>query len=203
MLRFWKVALLSTLLVGCRRATPPAAHDAGAEHADDAGPATPDAALTDAGLGPPYSSVSGGFRVRFPAGKAPEVEAKAIAGSSSASHLFKVQYGTSGYIVAYDDLAKGSKREPQQILDGAREGVLETTGGTIERDDPFTIDGFSGIDLTVTAVTSGITMRQRARVILVDGRLYQLVVVAPSWSGATAVEQDFFDSFELLRDAGP
>ena len=45
-------------------------------------------------------------------------------------------------------------------------------------------------------------MRQRVRVYLVDGRVYQLIVVAPTWSGASASEQEFFDSFKLSRDGG-
>lgn len=160
-----------------------------------------DAGNTDAGSF--YRTPSGGFQVRFPEGKAPEVEEKTITGGGAVVHLFKVQYGTSGYIVTYDDFAKGSARTPQLILDGAREGVVETTGGTIDSERPVTLDGHPGLDLAVTATTSGITMRQRVRVFLVDGRLYQLIVVAPSWSGATVVEQDFFDSFKLLADGGP
>jgi hypothetical protein len=170
--------------------------DSGAGDADGGGSGNADA-------GALYRTPSGGFQVRFPEGKAPEVEEKTITGGSAAVHLFKVQYGTSGYIVTYDDFAKGSARAPQLILDGAREGVVETTGGTIDSEPPVTLDGHPGLDLAVTATTSGITMRQRVRVFLVDGRLYQLIVVAPSWSGATVVEQEFFDSFRLLGDGGP
>ncbi len=167
------------------------------------GAAPGDGGAGNADAGSLYRTPSGGFHVRFPEGKAPEVEEKTITGGGAAVHLFKVQYGTSGYIVTYDDFAKGSGRAPQLILDGAREGVVETTGGTIDSERPVTLDGHPGLDLAVTATTSGITMRQRVRVFLVDGRLYQLIVVAPSWSGATVVEQDFFDSFKLLGDGGP
>ena len=193
----------------CKRRTRPGSVDGGAAATDGGVPGDGRRGNADGGdagnadAGSFYRTPSGGFQVRFPEGKAPEVEEKTITGGGAAVHLFKVQYGTSGYIVTYDDFAKGSARTPQLILDGAREGVVETTGGTIDSERPVTINGHPGLDLAVTATTSGITMRQRVRVFLVDGRLYQLIVVAPSWSGATVVEQEFFDSFRLLGDGGP
>lgn len=199
-------ALLALLLLpGCKRRPWPGGGDAGSTAFADSAAALVDAGIAagSAGFGAMYRSPSGGFQIRFPEGKAPEVEEKTIAAGSSAVRLFKVQFGTSGYLVVYDDYAKGSARAPQQILDGAREGVLETTAGTLDSEGPLTLDGHPGLDLAVTATTSGITMRQRVRVFLVDGRLYQLIVVAPSWSGATVVEQQFFDSFNLLGDGGP
>lgn len=152
----------------------------------------------DAGvaLGPTYRSPVGGFQIRFPESKAPEVEDKAIAGG--AAHLFKVQYGTSAYVVTYDDFAKGSSRTAQQVLDGARDGIVESTGGTIDSEHSLTLDGHPGLEFAVTATTAGIKMRQRLRVYFVDGRLYQTLIVAPTWSGATHFEQDFLDSFKLL-----
>jgi len=198
------------LLAACKRRPRPARPDASVDasvaagDAGDASAASPEggAAGVEAGAGALYRTATGGFQVRFPDGKAPEVEEKTITGGGSAVHLFKVQYGTSGYIVTYDDLGKSGSRTAQQILDGAREGVLETTGGTVEREGPFSVNGHPGLELAVTATTSGITMRQRVRVLLVSGRLYQLIVVAPSWSGATVMEQEFFDSFTLLSDGG-
>lgn len=197
------------LLAACKRRPRSGTNDGGAD-GGDAGSAAGDGGADglagdggDAGSGALYRTPSGGFQVRFPDGKAPEVEDKTITGGGSAVRLFKVQYGTSGYIVTYDDFAKTAGRTPQQILDGAREGVVETTGGTIDSERPLTLDGHPGLDLAVTATTSGITMRQRVRVFLVGGRLYQLIVVAPTWSGATVVEQEFFDSFKLVNDGGP
>jgi hypothetical protein len=208
------VLLAACASTACKRRARPGSVDGGAA-ASDGGSGIVDGSVSSDGAPPGdggagnadagalYRTPSGGFQVRFPEGKAPEVEEKTITGGGAAVHLFKVQYGTSGYIVTYDDFAKGSGRAPQLILDGAREGVVETTGGTVDSERPVTLDGHPGLDLAVTATTSGITMRQRVRVFLVDGRLYQLIVVAPSWSGATVVEQEFFDSFKLFGDAGP
>lgn len=173
----------------------------------DAGAPVRDAAVADAaidatdasGAGPSYASPTGGFRVRFPDNKSPEVEEKTIASGGSAIHLFKVQYGSGAYIVTYDDFAKEAGRSASDVLDGAKNGILESTGGTLESEAPLTLAGrHPGIDLTLSATTSGIKMRQRLRAWFVDGRHYQALVVTPDWSGATAIEQDFLDSFALL-----
>jgi hypothetical protein len=186
-----RVAFALLLLAACkswRRHTPA---DAGA----DATTSIVDAAVeAGAPRGPVYRSPTGGFEVLFPESKPPEVEEKQVAGG--AIHLFKVSYGTSAYIVTYDDFAR-NERAPQQVLEGARDGYVESTGGTIELERPLNLEGHPGLELTVSATTSGIKMRQRARVYLVDGRLYQTLIVAPTWSGATQLEQDFLDSFKL------
>jgi hypothetical protein len=193
------MALSLTLLAAKCRRTP--------RVAPDAGPSVDASTIgvsSDAGAAPRprYQTATGRFQVRFPEGKAPEVEEKAISGGIGTVHIYRVQFGTSGYIVSYDDLARGS-RTTEQILVGARDGVLEATGGTIDSERPLTLEGYPGVALDLSATTSGIKMRQKVRVYLVDGRLYQLIVAAPVWSGATAIEDEFFDSFNLLTDAGP
>ena len=205
--RFTRRAALAAVfsLAACRRRPKPGSAEGAAK--GDAGIA--DGSVGDAARdaeaafdgGALYRATTGSFQVRFPEGKAPEVEHKPITGGLSVS-MFKVQYGTSGYIVTFDDFNRTSGRSAEQILDGAKEGVLETTGGTLDKEDPLTLEGHPGIELSVSATTSGIAMRQRVRVYLVDGRVYQLIVVAPTWSGASASEQEFFDSFKLLRDGG-
>ena len=187
-------ALLAT---GCKRFLRRQHPDGGADGGSEAG--------ADAGsrFGTLYRSNVGGFQIRFPEGKSPEVEEKRIPGAPGAVHFFKVQYGTSAFIVSYDDFAKGKNRTPEQTLDGAREAVLESTGGTIEIANPRALEGHPGLDLTVSATTSGIQMRQRVRVYLVAERLYQTIIVAPVWSGAASFEDDFLESFQLLNDGGP
>ncbi len=177
------------------------APDAAAAAAADASPSV-DAGRTDAAsLAPPaalYRSATGGFAVRFPDGKLPDVETATVAGRLSL-HLFKVQYGSSGYIVSYDDAAKASKRSAAQILDSARESSVETVGGTIDSQTPFAVGPHEGVEWVVSATTSGIKLRERLRALVVEGRLYQLMVMSPTWAGASEAEEQFFDSFVLLN----
>lgn len=190
---------LLLVLAGCKNGLPwkKAPVDAGVAADAGAVDAGSDAAAPT-GL---YTSKPGGFRVRFPDGKSPDVEEKPIGGTGGATHLFKVQYGSGAYLVSYDDFSKEA-REPRtasDILDGAKNGIVEGTGGTIESERPITLGGkHPGIELTLSATTSGIKMRQRLRAYAVDGRLYQTLVVTPDWTTATAVETEFLDSFSLL-----
>ena len=205
----WRVALVLVLVLAsaCKRRKPlpiPAVDASIDGSLGSARLATdgPSVATHDAGavaIGS-YISPSGRFRARFPDGKSPDVETITIPGGLT-MRLYKVQYGTGGYIVAHDDSAKTSGRSPKQVLDSARESVLETTGGTLDEEKPIELEGFPGRDLVVTATTSGIKMRQRLRVVLVLGRLYQVILVTPSWAGSNQTEQAFFDSFCLTPDA--
>lgn len=198
-----RATILVSLLVAssCKRAQQPGT-DA-APPTDALALAAPADAASDASaIGGVYRSTNGAFRVRFPDGKPPEVEVKRIAGAEPPMHLFKVRYGTSAYIVSFDDLAKTSGRPAQESLDNARSGFVEATGGTVDSERPLVLDGYPGLELSVLATTSGIKMRQTMRAYSVDGRLYQTIVVAPEWSGATALEREFLDSFALLGDAG-
>jgi hypothetical protein len=168
---------------------------------DAESPAPPNA--SEHHVSAPYKSVAGGFQVRFPAGKAPEVEHKAVAGKKDVVHLFKVQYGSSAYVVTYDELSQGRGRTAAQILEGARRGVLESTAGTIDKEEPVVLMGNPGLSLEVSATTSGIRMRQRIHLYVVDGRLYQVIVIAPFWSGAVDAEENFLDSFSLVNGTEP
>ena len=50
---------------------------------------------------------------------------------------------------------------------------------------------------------SGISLKQRLRMYLVNKRLYQAIVVVPSFAADSDAKQDaFFESFALLKDAG-
>ncbi len=162
--------------------------------------AAPDSASESSAL---YRSESNGFRVEFPEGKAPEIEDKTLPKGAANARLFKVQYGSSAFVVLAEEWPEGGSRTVQQILDGAREGVLESTGGTAQSDVSVAAGDYRGFEMVLSATTSGIKMRQRIRVLTFGRRLYQLLVIAPEWSGSTALEQRFFDSFEPLLEGRP
>jgi hypothetical protein len=149
-----------------------------------------------------YRSEASGFRIEFPEGKAPEVEDKALPKGAASVRLFKVQYGSSAFLVVAEEIAESAGRTPDQLLQGAREGLLESTGATADHETAVTSGAYRGFEMVLAATTSGIKMRQRVRVLVAGRRLYQLLVVAPEWSGSTPLEQRFFDSFRLAEDGG-
>lgn len=177
-----------------RHATPDAGVDAG----------IPDAAVVvDAAATPlEYWSDASGFRIEFPEGKAPEIEDKALPKGAASVRLFKVQYGSSAFLVVAEEIAESANRTPDQLLQGAREGILESTGATADLETAVSQGAYLGFEMVLTATTSGIKMRQRVRVLVAGRRLYQILVVAPEWSGSTPIERRFFDSFRLAEDGG-
>ncbi len=145
-----------------------------------------------------YRSTSGGFSIRFPGGRTPDLEDKPIAGGLVTLHFFKSQKGSSAYIVGYNELPK-SGRTAKQVLDDARDGAIESIGATLEKEIPLTIDGNPGREVVMTAEKSGINLRQRLRMYIVKSRLYQTIAVSPTFAPQPADEQDFLDSFTLLK----
>jgi hypothetical protein len=177
----------------------------------DAGSFSSGAAYGTGGAGiaadttPAFKSVSGGFAVRFPSNKQPDIEDKSIADGLSTLHFFKVQSGSSAYIVGYNDLPSLTGRTPKKVLDDARDGAIQSVGGTLDEESVLNLDGNVGRELKISATKSGISLKQRLRMYLVNKRLYQAIVVVPSIGSASEAEQDaFFESFTLLsgKDAG-
>lgn len=185
--------LASVAIVGCATRRPGGGVDASTDASTDA----PLDGGHDADARRTYVSPSGGFEVRFPEGKAPDVESTTITPSLSV-RTFAVRYGTSAFLVSYDDAGKTSGRSADRILSAAKEGILEATGGSVDAESPLVLTGHPGRELVVSATTAGIVMRQRIRLYVVAGRLYQIVLVSPSWAGTSALEQPFFDSFALV-----
>jgi len=190
------VALAIGLSVGgCRRPKP--TPDAAAPPASGA-PAESSALAPTAPPLPAYVSRAGGFRVEFPDGKAPDVETADVTKGLSV-RLFEVRYGSSAYLVTYDDAGKTSGRTAAQIVSAAKDGLLEATGGTLVSERTVRAGDAEGTELVVNATTAGIPMRQHARLFVVSGRLYQVVVVSPAWSGPSTLSEPFLASFALLH----
>ncbi len=172
--------------------------DSGSRSSADASSATsaPDASASTRDLSDAYFSQVGGFGIRFPDGKPPEVESSSVT-TGLTVRLYKVRFGSSAYIVAHHEMPKGSTKGLEDAVLATREGLLETTGGNVDAERPFEIDGHPGRELELSATTSGIKMRQHVRIVLVGSRLFQVLVVTPSWTGPSDQERAFFDSFRL------
>jgi hypothetical protein len=190
---FLSVAVLVLPQGACRRPKP--SPDAAPPPAS-AAPAASSAA-GEAPQRPAYVSRSGGFQDAFPDGKSPDVETADVTKGLSV-RLFKVQYGSSAYLVTYDDAGKTSGRTSAQIVAAAKDGLLEATGGAVASERPVRVGDTEGTELVVNATTAGIPMRQHARLFVVSGRLYQIMVVSPAWAGTGALAEPFLASFALL-----
>ncbi len=84
---------------------------------------------------------------------------------------------------------------PGVVLEGACNGMVMSVSGRLVSSVPMIWDGFEGRALSYEVPRAGQEhpWRGQARVILVDTRLYQAIVIAPGATGLAA--ERFLDSF--------
>ena len=115
------------------------------------------------------------------------------------------QPGTAGTVsVTYADYPETFRGlDAKVLLDGARDGVRgpEGLGGTVTFDKPHEFDGpdgaakFAGREVVVKARKNFI----RVRLVLVDLRLYQVMVTGTEDAVAAEGAKAFLDSFTLTK----
>jgi hypothetical protein len=145
----------------------------------------------------PYESSENQYRVAFP--KDPTVTSKKLATAAGplpvhtaraeASKDLVLSVTVTTYPESFLDVT------PSKLLDGVRDG-LKGADGTVKADKEITFgDGkHPARDVTVEAGKTTI----RAKLILVDRRLYQ-VMLTGSKDKVAAAEDEFLKSFELMK----
>ncbi len=103
--------------------------------------------------------------------------------------------------IVYSDLPAGVPPADRidNILDGAANGIVTNTNGSLVKSDKTEVAGCPARDLLWTVKTTNAEIRGRASLILVGDRMYQVLAVG---SGPFATSQpilDFFNSFKFDR----
>ena len=98
------------------------------------------------------------------------------------------------YDVLLNDYPKAgvAKANPQKLLDSVRDGLVFQSKGKLAGDARIMVSGFPARDLVILAPEN---MHYRARLVWVETRLYQVMVVTPGKPRPDA--SIFFDSFQL------
>lgn len=161
-----------------------------------------------AAAGEPGQVETAEFTARLPSG----AERKDQAVDSPAGPLSIVMWqheAQDGFVaLTYVDYPPAVIRQalPQKVLDGGRDGAIANINGTLTRDVQVFID--SGAPrrswpgrLIEATTPQGMTMR--ARIYLVDARLYQLISVFPSGKAAPAAFEALVASFKLKPPREP
>ena len=146
--------------------------------------------------GPPadwntFSSKSGGFTVLMPG--APK-EYKV-----GDSIRFRVIMGNTSYGIIYDDhpdLKDVNVADAKKSLESGVEATVKSTKGKLLSSKDVKLGEHFGLEFQIELAKGGI---MRARVYLVKGRAYQLVVMAPPDVATSKVATDFLDSFKLTK----
>jgi hypothetical protein len=145
----------------------------------------------------PYSSAEGKYKVRFT--DTPKVTTKNTETDLGDLTVTVATYATSDgnvYMVSYTDLPAAPKPQNHTMLfAGVRDGVKGNGKVTEDKEFEFGSDKLPGREFLVEKGKQ----RIRFRVILREGRLYQIGVIGTEAFAKGDDAKLFFDSFELTK----
>lgn len=150
-----------------------------------------------------FASKAGRFKVLMPgAPRLDEVETESDFGPG-VLHMNSVQKGEADYGANYSDFPAGIKTVPlKTILDSSRDGAIENLKGKLIGEKDIALGAVTGRDIKIDVGDGKRVFR--ARVFLVDQRLYQVVVFGPREVTTSKESDRFLDSFTLQTPApGP
>ena len=117
------------------------------------------------------------------------------------THLFIVTHGDFTYLMVYNDFPRRliSSSDSRVMLDGARDGAVESLSGRLLSEHSISINGYPGRELRIKVSDGPYTSIAQVRIYLVGNRLYQIYAIAPETRASSPDMTKFLDSFKLLR----
>ena len=102
------------------------------------------------------------------------------------------------YAIAYVDYPKDklAKANPDDLLNGARDGAVANVKGKLANETKVSMNGFPGRELRIEAPGDLVL---NARMYMVKERLYQSLVVTPKPREGAADAKKFLDSFKFQK----
>ena len=142
-----------------------------------------------------YRSTEGGFAVLFPG--LPKERVDPARERPVVSHEYLVESGTTTYVVSYDDFAPNTfaGRDPQRILDGARNNLISGQPVKLLVDKHIVLANRPGREIVFV---DDVGYTQMYRIYVVRDRLYQTITGGPEGSNKSAEAVRFHDSFQIL-----
>ena len=159
-------------------------------------------ALTASGCQPAmqdFTSQQHGFKARFP-GSPKEQSQPGPMGIQMTMYMVESKNGVIGVAVADMPIPeRESDAEIQARLDGSRDGALQNVGGSLKSSTAITLNGkYPGREFTGT-ITKPTTGQMRAKIFLVNKRLYQVLVMGTDSYANSANATEFLNSFQLTQ----
>ncbi len=143
-----------------------------------------------------YYSADGRFSILFPG--EPEESLQSVTTVAGQINLVMVSAGSkkSGFVVGYADYPRNvvENSDPEKVLDGARDGAVRNVRGQLT--DETTLD-FHGHPAREIRVEVAKKTSIRSRLILIENRLYQVMVISQSARILNGKGSEFFDSFTV------
>jgi hypothetical protein len=103
------------------------------------------------------------------------------------------------YIVVTSDMPENliAGKDPQKLLEGGREGVVNQFQGTVTQEKAISLDGNPGLESIMTGATQGMNVLVKVRFYLVKNRLYQVYAMAEKGYEDMVAFDKYLDSFKL------
>lgn len=127
----------------------------------------------------------------------------AFPGGKSKLHMFilEVDGGKAAYMAAYNDFPEDLVTDDPDVLDaaldGARDGAVKNVKGRLLSSKAIKLDKkYPGREFTFEVSGLG---QARARIYLVDGRMYQVVVFGSEELVKGPDAKTYLDSFKLVK----
>jgi len=146
-----------------------------------------------------FRSSEGAFSVLMPGTPEESTETLSTEIGPLNLHSFTVNQRERSYGVVYADYPEAlvQNTDPEGILDGARDGAVAKVQGKLLSESFIDLDNHPGREIKVES--SDRTATLRARVYLVNNRLYQTVWAGPKEDSSSEEVDRFLDSFELTN----
>lgn len=156
--------------------------------------------LTAAQEGKPFESKEGRFAVRFPGDTRAEVKTVVQKAGGLELTLSVVEKGGAGHVVAFADVGpEATKLPPAQVLERAEQGLVSIFKAKVTKAgaSTFKASGKDHAARDVIAEKDAATIRMK--LILIDGRLYELFVVGPKEATTGKDADEFLNSFTVTK----
>jgi hypothetical protein len=141
-----------------------------------------------------FSSTEGGFSILLPG--TPKYDATTVdsAVGPLVIHSYMVEDAGMAYGVIYTDYPDFVRdADPEDILDGGRDGAVAKIKGTLVSEDRITLGGYPGRDITITSGQMGV----RTKICLADTRMYSAIVTGSADKISDPRIEEVLDSFQL------
>ncbi len=144
-----------------------------------------------------YAYPQDGFSISAPVTPKMEREkAQAAVGGNVELHYYGITLAdNSGFMVVVSPLLPNDDRKPQQVLEDAKKGAIDSVNGKLMSESPASMDNNPGIQIEFQAGNQ----HSRNRYFVVGRKLYQLAALAPQDKPIPADADRFFSSFRLIK----
>lgn len=148
-----------------------------------------------------FTSKEGKFAVQLPGTPQQQEQTNDTPVGPMRINLFTTNSANGAYIVGYADsefLAKLTETNPamiQQVLQGTANGLAGSMSGTVLDEGELQIAGYTGRQIKLSLAGD---MLANIRVLLVNGRIYQMILLHHKSKKGAAEFGLFFPSFRVL-----